>query len=49
MYGGDWPVASQAAEYPMWLETLERTVAGCSSGELKKLFSDNAIDSYGLD
>src|SRR5258708_21696940 len=26
MYGGDWPVACQATEYPRWVETLEWAV-----------------------
>ena len=48
MYGGDWPVAYQATEYPRWVETLEWAVGGCSEGELRKLFHDNAIGFYKL-
>jgi L-fuconolactonase len=48
MYGGDWPVAFQATEYPHWVETLEWAVAGSSEMELRKLFHDNAIDFYKL-
>ena len=48
MYGGDWPVAYQATEYPRWVETLEWAVEGCSEDELKRLFRDNAIDFYRL-
>ena len=49
MYGGDWPVAYQATEYPRWVETLAWAVEGCSGDELKKLFRDNAIAFYRLD
>jgi L-fuconolactonase len=48
MYGGDWPVAFQATEYPRWVETLEWAVSGCSETELRKLFRDNAIKFYVL-
>lgn len=48
MYGGDWPVAYQATEYPRWVETLEWATEGCSEDELRKLFRDNAIDFYRL-
>ncbi|NLF00484.1 MAG: amidohydrolase family protein [Anaerolineales bacterium] len=48
MYGGDWPVAYQATEYPRWVETLEWAVSGCSDGELRKLFRENAIAFYRL-
>ncbi len=49
MYGGDWPVAYQATEYPRWVETLAWAVEGCSDAELRKLFRDNAIAFYRLD
>ena len=48
MYGGDWPVAYQATEYPHWVETLEWAVSGCSETELRKLFHDNAVGFYKL-
>lgn len=48
MYGGDWPVAYQATEYPRWVETLLWAVDGCSEDELKKLFRENAIAFYRL-
>ena len=48
MYGGDWPVAFQAAEYPLWVETLEWAVSGSSDEEARKLFRDNAISFYRL-
>lgn len=48
MYGGDWPVAYQATEYPRWVSTLEDAVAGSSEEELRALFRDNAIAFYRL-
>lgn len=48
MYGGDWPVAYQAAKYPQWVETLAWAVSGCSELELQKLFRTNAIEFYRL-
>ncbi len=49
MYGGDWPVAYHATEYPRWVETLAWALEGCSEAELRKLFRDNAIAFYRLD
>jgi L-fuconolactonase len=48
MYGGDWPVASQAIEYPAWVDTLLWAVNGCSDDELRQLFRVNAIKFYRL-
>ncbi|MCF6285696.1 MAG: amidohydrolase family protein [Candidatus Hydrogenedentes bacterium] len=47
-YGGDWPVAQLASEYPRWVETLEQAVAGCSESELRDLFVNNANRFYRL-
>lgn len=48
IYGGDWPVAYQATDYPRWVETLEWAVSGCSDRELRQLFHDNASAFYRL-
>lgn len=48
LFGGDWPVLFQVAEYPQWVETLLWAVQDCSDDELKKLFHDNAIAFYKL-
>lgn len=48
MYGGDWPVAAQAVEYPGWVEVLKWAVTGCSDEEMRRLFRDNAIEFYRL-
>lgn len=49
MYGGDWPVAIQATEYPRWVETLDWAVADCSASERSRLFRDNARRYYHLE
>lgn len=48
LYGGDWPVAYQATEYPRWVETLTWAVQGTSDEEQRKLFRENAISFYRL-
>ncbi len=48
IYGGDWPVATQATTYPRWVETLDWILEGCSKDELQKIYHDNAIDFYRL-
>ncbi len=48
VYGGDWPVAYQATEYPRWVETLAWAVSGASEAERRKLFRDNAVAFYRL-
>jgi L-fuconolactonase len=48
MFGGDWPVAFQAARYGQWVDALLWAVSGCSEDELRKLFHDNAVAFYRL-
>jgi L-fuconolactonase len=48
MFGGDWPVAFQATEYPRWVETLAEAIQGASTIERKKLFHENAVAFYRL-
>ncbi len=48
LFGGDWPVASQAVSYPGWVETLLWALDGASETELRKLFHDNAVAFYRL-
>jgi L-fuconolactonase len=49
IYGSDWPVSTQASEYPRWVQTLREAVSGCSSEALDNLFRNNAIRFYRLD
>jgi len=46
MFGGDWPVAYQATEYPRWVETLERSLKGVREDQLRRLFRENAESFY---
>jgi L-fuconolactonase len=45
-FGGDWPVAYQAAEYPRWVATLEELTASLSPAAQRKLWSENARHFY---
>ena len=49
IYGSDWPVSTQASDYPRWVQTLTDAVSDCTSQELRNLFRDNAIKFYKLD
>lgn len=46
MFGGDWPVASQATDYPRWVHTLDDALKGCSPDELHKVYVRNAEAFY---
>ena len=49
IYGSDWPVSTQASDYPRWVQTLKDAVADCSPEEQQNLFRNNAIRFYRLD
>jgi L-fuconolactonase len=46
MYGGDWPVSTQAADYPRWVATLDEALQGCSREDLRKVYVTNAEEFY---
>jgi L-fuconolactonase len=46
MFGGDWPVSTQATDYPRWVNTLDAALKGASVDELKKLYVSNAEKVY---
>ena len=48
MFGGDWPVIRQAAEYSSWFAVLSKVVQGFLYDDLHKLFYANAVDFYRL-
>ncbi len=48
MYGGDWPVSTQATRYPEWVATLDSALSGCSADELRRIYRENAIAFYRL-
>lgn len=45
-YGGDWPVAYQASEYPRWVHTLDALTASLSPSARRKLWSETAKRFY---
>lgn len=48
IYGGDWPVSTQATTYKTWVETLDWATKVLSDEERHKLFYENAISFYRL-
>lgn len=46
MFGGDWPVSTQASDYPRWVETLDAALKGSSPDELHRLYVRNAEMFY---
>ena len=46
MFGGDWPVSTQATEYPRWVATVDDALRGCSAEELQKVYVRNAERFY---
>lgn len=48
MYGSDSPVASLAAPYPQWVDTLLAATQSLSNMEREKLFYQNTSKFYGL-
>jgi len=46
IFGGDWPVSTQATTYPRWVSTLDAALARSSAQELRKLYVSNAEFFY---
>ncbi len=46
MFGGDWPVSTQACDYPRWVATLDDALPGCSPDELHQVYVRNAEAFY---
>ncbi len=46
MFGGDWPVSTQASDYPRWVQVLDEALAGTSPDEQHKLYVRNAEKFY---
>ena len=46
MFGGDWPVSTQATSYPRWVATVDEALRGCSPEELQQIFVRNAETFY---
>jgi L-fuconolactonase len=46
MFGGDWPVSTQATDYPRWVATLDDALRDASPDELHRLYVRNAEAFY---
>ena len=46
IFGGDWPVAAQATDYPRWVATVDEAFRGASPDELHRLYVRNAEAFY---
>ncbi len=49
VFGSDWPVVTQVAEYKRWIEVLEILTNELSGGARQKLWRDNGRRFYRLD
>lgn len=48
LFGGDWPVLTQASTFPEWLDVLLDLLEGMPASDLTKLLSENARIVYRL-
>jgi L-fuconolactonase len=48
MFGGDWPVSTQATDYPRWVATLDAALPRATPEQLRKLYVTNAETFYGI-
>ncbi len=48
MFGGDWPVSTQATEYPRWVDTVDDALRGATADELQRFYVRNAQRVYRL-
>lgn len=48
MYGGDWPVSTQAIEYQTWIDTINWATPQLDDSARNKLFVENAVKFYRL-
>jgi L-fuconolactonase len=46
MFGGDWPVSTQATTYPRWVETVDDVLRGCTAEELRRVYVGTAEQFY---
>ncbi len=46
MFGGDWPVSTQASDYPRWVDTLDAALKGATPEQLRKVYVTNAEAFY---
>jgi L-fuconolactonase len=46
IFGGDWPVSTQATDYPRWVNAVDDALKGVSADELHRLYVRNAESFY---
>jgi L-fuconolactonase len=46
IFGGDWPVAAQATDFPRWVRTVDEALRGASPDELHRVYVRNAEEFY---
>ena len=46
MFGGDWPVSTQATSYKKWVQTVDTLTQGATESELKSLYLKTAESFY---
>jgi L-fuconolactonase len=46
MFGGDWPVSTQATTYSRWVATVDEALLGCAPEELRKVYVATAEMFY---
>jgi L-fuconolactonase len=46
MFGGDWPVSTQATTYPRWVATVDEALHGCTADEVRKVYVTTAEAFY---
>ena len=46
MFGGDWPVSTQATTYPRWVATVDEVLQGCAPEERRKVYVATAEMFY---
>jgi L-fuconolactonase len=49
LFGGDWPVCTQAIEYMRWVELLDSVLSGVDVHEQRKFWRENAVRVYRLE
>jgi L-fuconolactonase len=49
LFGGDWPVATQAISFGRWVTILEEMMAGVNETDQRKFWRGNAVRLYGLE
>jgi L-fuconolactonase len=48
MFGGDWPVATQAIGYQAWVALMDRALVGVGEADRRRFWRDNAAAFYRL-